>query len=67
MKTYLNMIDVAGFLRESHETLLEWLETGDGPHWFERGGKILYHVEDVKAFKEERQREWDRQFLGEYA
>lgn len=59
---YLNLEQAAFFLNEREETLIQWLRDGKGPTSFERGGKRLYHVEDLRQF-EESQENMDQHYM----
>ena len=53
---HLNQIDLADRWNISHRTLERWRWTGEGPHFIELGGRVLYRLQDVEAFEAEQLR-----------
>lgn len=46
--------EVAEMLRRPLSTLRYWRVTGDGPKSFKLGGRVVYKLEDVERWIEER-------------
>ena len=55
-RTCLNQTELAARWTISARTLERWRWTGDGPAFLKIGGRVVYRLEDVLAYEQERQR-----------
>ena len=53
---HLNQIELAARWNISHRTLERWRWTGEGPRFMKMGGRVVYRIEDIKAFEVEQLR-----------
>lgn len=53
---HLTQHEVAERWRISHRTLERWRWTGEGPRFMKAGGRVVYRIEDVRAFEAEQVR-----------
>ena len=53
----LSQIDLAARWRISPRTLERWRWIGDGPRFMKLGGRVIYRVEDVRAFEQQELRD----------
>jgi len=51
---HLNQIELARRWRLSHRTLERWRWLGEGPAWLKVGGRVVYRLEDIERYEEER-------------
>ena len=49
---YMNRQEAADFLRVSIHTLADWASQQKGPRMYKIGRRVLYKLEDLKAFVE---------------
>ena len=49
---YMNRQEAADFLRVSVHTLADWASQRKGPRMYKIGRRVLYKLEDLKAFVE---------------
>lgn len=53
---HLNQIELARRWGLSHRTLERWRWLGEGPAFMKLGGRVVYRLEDVEAFEQDRLR-----------
>ena len=49
---YMNRQEAANYLRVSVHTLADWASQRKGPRMYKIGRRVLYKLEDLKAFVE---------------
>ena len=54
---HLTQIELAQRWRISPRTLERWRWLGEGPQYLKIGGRVVYRLEDVEAFEEEKRQE----------
>jgi predicted site-specific integrase-resolvase len=55
-RTCLNQRDLAARWTISARTLERWRWKGEGPAYLKIGGRVVYRIEDVLAYEQDRQR-----------
>ncbi len=58
---YMNRQEAADFLRVSIHTLADWASQRRGPRLYKIGRRVLYKLEDLKAFVESSSIEFNNQ------
>lgn len=53
-KTCLNQTELAAHWTISARTLERWRWTGEGPAFLKIGGRVVYRLEDVEAYENDR-------------
>ncbi len=53
---HLNQKELARRWNISHRTLERWRWAGEGPQFMKLGGRVVYRMEDITAFKEDQLR-----------
>ena len=51
---YLNQKQLARRWNVSHRTIERWRAEGRGPAWVKFGGRILYRIDDVVRYEQEK-------------
>jgi len=49
---FLTVDEAAEYLRLARRTLDNWRWAGAGPDWHKHGGRVVYHIDDIKAFSD---------------
>lgn len=57
---HLTQIELARRWRISPRTLERWRWLGQGPRYLKIGGRVVYRLEDVEAFENEKRQESSR-------
>ncbi|MFN3624674.1 helix-turn-helix domain-containing protein [Elioraea sp.] len=57
---HLTQIELAQRWRISPRTLERWRWLGQGPRYLKIGGRVVYRLEDVEAFEDEKRQEAGR-------
>ena len=57
---HLTQIELAQRWRISPRTLERWRWLGQGPRYLKIGGRVVYRLEDVEAFEDEKRQEVGR-------
>lgn len=57
---HLTQVELAQRWRISPRTLERWRWLGQGPRYLKIGGRVVYRLEDVEAFEDEKRQEAGR-------
>ena len=57
---HLTQVELAQRWRISPRTLERWRWLGQGPRYLTIGGRVVYRLEDVEAFEDEKRQEAGR-------
>ena len=57
---HLTQIELAQRWRISPRTLERWRWLGQGPRYLKIGGRVVYRLEDIEAFEDEKRQEAGR-------
>lgn len=49
---FLTVNEAAEYLRLERRTLDNWRWAGLGPDWRKHGGRVVYHIDDLRAFSD---------------
>lgn len=56
ISTHLNQYELAKRWRMSQRTLERWRWLGTGPTYIKVGGRVIYSIDDIKAYEDRQKR-----------